>query len=55
MDKTLKDIGCVRLDDRKVVRAPGPKTKYIESLFCRSINYKYCLIVFYLVNCTFIS
>ena len=29
----------VRLDNRKVLRAPVPRTKYFERCFCRSINY----------------
>ena len=29
----------MRLDNRKVLRAPGPKTKHFERFFCRSINY----------------
>ena len=33
MDKTLKDISGVRLDNRKVFCAPGPKTKYFERFF----------------------
>ena len=28
LDKTLKGIRGVRLDNRKVLRAPSPKTKY---------------------------
>ena len=31
--KTLKGICGVRLDDRKVLRAPGTKTKYFECFF----------------------
>ena len=31
--KTLKGIRGVRLDNRKVLRAPGPWTKYLERLF----------------------
>ena len=33
LDKTLKGIRCVRPDNRKVLRAPGPRTKYFERLF----------------------
>ena len=33
LDNTLKDIRGVRLDNRKVLRAPGPKTKYFERFF----------------------
>ena len=33
LDKTLKGIHGVRLDNRKVVRAPRPRTKYFESFF----------------------
>ena len=36
---TLKGIRGVRLDNRKVLCAPGPRTKNLERLFCRSINY----------------
>ena len=32
-DKTLKGIRGVRLDNRKVLCAPGPTTKYFERLF----------------------
>ena len=40
MNKTLKGIRGVRLDDRKVLCAPNPKTKYFERLiFFRPINY----------------
>ena len=37
-DKTLKGIPGVRLENRKVFCAPGPRTKYFERIFCRSIN-----------------
>ena len=30
---------CVRLDNRKVLRAQGPRKKYSERFFCRLINY----------------
>ena len=41
LDKTLKGTRGVRLDNQKVIRAPGPRTKYFERFyFCRSINYK---------------
>ena len=33
LDQTLKGIRCVRLDNRKVLRAPGPGTKYFERYF----------------------
>ena len=36
---TLKGIRNVRLNNRKVVRAPGPETKYSEGFLNRSINY----------------
>ena len=39
LDKTLKGIRGVRPDNRKVLRAPGPRTKYFERLFYCSINY----------------
>ena len=38
LDKTLKGIRGVRLDNRKVLRAPGSRTKHFERLFCRLIN-----------------
>ena len=39
LDKMLKGIRVVHLDNRKVFRAPGPKTKYFEQFyFCLSIN-----------------
>ena len=39
LDKTLKGIRGVRLDNRKVLRAPGPRTKFFERFFiCRSIS-----------------
>ena len=31
--KALKGIRGVRLDNRKVLRAPGPRTKYFERVF----------------------
>ena len=41
LDKTLKGIHDVRLDNRKVLCGPGPRAKYFERLFfCLSINYK---------------
>ena len=33
LDNTLKDIRGVRLDNRKVLRAPEPTTKYFERYF----------------------
>ena len=33
LDKTLKDVRGLRLDNRKVLRAPGCRTKYFERLF----------------------
>ena len=39
LDKTLKGIRGVRPDNRKAVCAPGPRTKYFERIFYRSINY----------------
>ena len=33
LDKTLKGIRGVRPDNRKVLRAPGPRTKYFGRLF----------------------
>ena len=39
LDKTLKGIHGVQLDNRKVLCAPGPRTKYFEVFFCPSINY----------------
>ena len=33
LDKTLKGIRGVRLDNKKVLCAPGPRTKYFERLF----------------------
>ena len=38
MDKTLKGIRSVRLDNRKVLRAPGPRTKLFERISCRLVN-----------------
>ena len=38
LDKTLKGIRGVRLDNRKVFRAPGPRTIYIERFLYCSIN-----------------
>ena len=35
---TLKSIHCVRLDNRKVLRAPSPKAKYFERLFVSLIK-----------------
>ena len=35
----LKDIGGVRPNNRKVLRAQGPRIKYFERLFYLSINY----------------
>ena len=32
-DKTLKGIRGLRLDFRKVFRAPGPRTQYFGSFF----------------------
>ena len=37
LDNTLKDIRGVRLDNRKVLRAPGPRNKYFELMF-KSFN-----------------
>ena len=33
MDKTLKGIHGVQFDNRKVLRAPDPRTKYFKRLF----------------------
>ena len=33
LDRTLKGIRGVRIDNRKVLRAPGPTTKYFEQFF----------------------
>ena len=33
LDKMLKDIPGVQLDNHKVFHAPGPRTKYFEHLF----------------------
>ena len=41
LDKTFKDIRGVRLNNQKVLCAPGPRTKEFERIFCRSINYKF--------------
>ena len=41
LDKTLKGIRGIRLDNRKVLRAPGPSTKYFNRLFL-SFNKLYC-------------
>ena len=38
LDKTLKGIRGVRLDNRKTFRATSPKTKYFERNFCPSIK-----------------
>ena len=35
----LKGIRGVRLNNQKVFCAPGPRNKYFEHIFCRSINY----------------
>ena len=45
LDKTLKCIRGVGNDNQKVLRAPGPMTKYFERLFCRSINYIYYIYI----------
>ena len=36
--RLLKGTRGVRLDNRTILRAPGPRTKYLERLFCRSMN-----------------
>ena len=41
LEKTLKGIRGVRLCNRKVLRAPGARTKHFELYFCRSTNYIY--------------
>ena len=43
LDKTLKDIRGMQLNNQKVFCAPGLRTKYFERLFCCSINYIYFL------------
>ena len=44
LDKTLKGICDVRLDNRKVLCAPGLRIKYFELLcFCLTINYNITL------------
>ena len=53
LDKTLKGIRGVRLDNRKVLCAPGPRTKYFEShFFCHSIKYNLHIIFgfYYILN-----
>ena len=35
----LKSICGIRLDNQKVLRAPGPKIKYFERFFSHLINY----------------
>ena len=44
LDKTLKGIRGVRLDNRKVLRVPGPGTKLFERFFL----VKYTVVVFIL-------
>ena len=40
LDKTLKGFRGVRRDDRKVLRAPGPRTKYsVRFLFLNKLKY----------------
>ena len=39
LDMTLKGIRGVKLDNRKVLCAPDPWTKYLNVFFCRSVNY----------------
>ena len=39
LDKTLKGIRDVQLNSRKVLRAPGLKTKYFKCFFFCLINY----------------
>ena len=29
----------MQIYNRKVLRAPGPRTKYFKRIFCRSVNY----------------
>ena len=41
LDKTLKGIRGVQLDNQKVLCAPGPWTKCFERLFYCLINYNY--------------
>ena len=38
ISKTLKGIRDVRLDNRKVLRAPGPRIKYFERLLIVELN-----------------
>ena len=46
LDKTIKGIRGVQLDNRKVLCAPGPTTKYVEPFFvaqktiyiCQTLN-----------------
>ena len=38
--KTLKGIRGVRLDNRKVLRAPGPRIKYLSVFIFLRLNYK---------------
>ena len=37
LDKTLKGIRGVRLDNRKILRAPGPRIKYFEGFLSLNI------------------
>ena len=39
LDKTLKGIREVCSITERFFRLPGPRTKYFEHFFCRSINY----------------
>ena len=41
MEKTLKGTRGVRLDNRKVLRAPGPRTKYFKRFICLLSNKLY--------------
>ena len=39
----LKGIRDLRLDNQKVLRAPGPTIQYFKCLFCHLINYNFRL------------
>ena len=44
LDKTLKGSHSLRLDNRKVLCAPGHRNKNFKRTFCHTINYiKLCI------------
>ena len=44
LDKTLKGIRGVRLDNQIVLRAPGPRTKYFKRLFLCTFKYFFIIL-----------